>query len=91
MKRSTFDAIVSFLQGVIWALIILGAWITFQIVSLFDTGIALFSTVFFIFAGLFAVLLLETLRTYRHKAEEVSRQTARLEEIRDALKPGSAV
>lgn len=86
MKRSTFDAIVSFLQGVIWALVILGAWITFHIVSLFDTGLAIFSTVFFIFAGLFALLLLETLRTYRLKAEEFSKQTAFLEEIRDALK-----
>ena len=89
MKRSTFDAIASFLQGAFWALIILGAWIIFHLVSLFDAGLAIFSTVFFIFAGLFALLLLETLRAYRLKADEIDKQTQLLEEIRDALKPRS--
>ncbi len=86
MKRSTFDALVGFLQGVFWAFLIVGAWITFHIVSLFDTGLAIFFTALYIFGLLIALLLLETMRTYRIKADEAKVQTELLEEIRNALK-----
>ena len=86
MKRSTFDALVGFLQGVFWAFLIVGAWITFHIVSLFDTGLAIFFTALYIFGLLIALLLLETMRTYRIKADEAKVQTELLEEIRNSLK-----
>ena len=86
MKRSTFDALVGFLQGVFWAFLIVGAWITFHIVSLFDTGLAIFFTALYVFGLLIALLLLETMRTYRVKADEAKAQTELLEEIRSLLK-----
>jgi hypothetical protein len=86
MKRSTFDALVGFLQGVFWAFLLVGAWITFHLVSLFDTGLAIFFTTLYVFASLLALLLLETMRIYRMKADEAKVQTEILEEIRTLLK-----
>ncbi len=86
MKRSTFDAIVGFLQGVFWAFWLIGAWVVFHIASLLDTGLAVFFTALYTFMMLIALLLLETMRTYRIKADETKRQTELLEEIRTLLK-----
>ena len=86
MKRSTFDALVGFLQGVFWAFLVVGAWITFHIISLFDTGLAIFLTTLYIFFMLLALLLLETMRVQRQKADEAVAQSRLLEEIRDLLK-----
>ena len=89
MKRSTFDALVGFLQGVFWAFLLVGAWITFHIVSLFDTGLAIFMTTLYIFFMLLALMLLETMRVYRLKADDSAVQTRLLEEISTLLKERS--
>jgi hypothetical protein len=86
MKRTTFDAIVGFLQGVFWAFLVIGAWLTFHIVSLFGTGLAIFTTMLYIFASLLALLLLETMRVYRLQCDKNEEQTRLLEEIRNLLK-----
>ena len=86
MKRSTFDALVSFLQGIFWAFLLIGAWLTYHIAALLGTGLAVFITFLFIFFGLVILLLLETIRTYRLKADEVFKQTQLLEELKTALK-----
>lgn len=86
MKRSTFDAIVSFLLGISWTFIVIGAWIVFQIFAFLGTGTALFFTISFILFGLFAILVLEAMLLYRQRFEETKKQTALLEEIRAALK-----
>jgi len=82
MKRSTFDALVGFLQGVFWAFLIIGAWFLFHLVNLFDTGLAFFLAFLYIFIMLIMLLVLETVRVVRGKSDE---QTRLLEEIRDLL------
>jgi uncharacterized membrane protein len=87
MKRSTFDALVGFLQGVFWAFLLIGAWITFHLAgSLFGISLAIFAATIYVFVSLLALLFLETVRTYRLKADETAKQTKLLEEIRDLLK-----
>lgn len=89
MKRSTSDALISFLQGIFWAFIFIGAWIIFHILSVFGIGLAIFSVFIFIFFSLIAQLLLETMRLNHQKADEALKQTRLLQEIRDELRKDS--
>jgi len=86
MKRSTFDAILSFLLGTSWAFIIIGAWGTFNLFSFLGFAPAIFIAIFFILFGLFGILLLEALLIYRQRHEEQLKQTKLLEEIKILLK-----
>lgn len=86
MKRSVFDKIISFLLGTSWAFLILGAYIVFKIFLFMGVGSALFFSILFIVSGLFVVLLLETMLTYRERLDESKKQTELLTEIRDTLK-----
>jgi len=89
MKRSTSDALISFLQGIFWAFIFIGAWIIFHILSIFGIGLAVFSVFIFIFFSLIAQLLLETMRLNRQRTDETLKQTRLLQEIRDELRKQS--
>lgn len=46
---------------------------------------ALFFSILFVIFGLFLILLLETMLTYRERLDESKKQTQLLQEIRDAL------
>lgn len=89
MKRSTFDALLSFLGGVSWAFVIIGAWVTFQ--SLVFLGIvpALMFTFLFIFLAIFLLLVLETMSMARDRNDLMVKQNQLLEEIRDGMKTSS--
>ncbi len=89
MKRSTFDALLSFLGGVSWAFVIVGAWVTFQ--SLVFLGIvpALMFTFLFIFLAIFLLLVLETMSMARERNDMLAKQNQLLEEIRDTVKAPS--
>lgn len=89
MKRSTFDALLSFLSGVSWAFIVIGAWVTFQSFLFLGIVPASMFTFIFLFLALFLVLVLESMSMSRERHEAVLKQTALLEEIRDSLKSGS--
>lgn len=89
MKRSTFDALLSFLGGVSWAFVIVGAWVTFQSFVFLGVVAALMFTFLFLFLALFLVLVLESMSTARERNDATMKQTALLEEIRDTLKPPS--
>ncbi|MEN8147748.1 MAG: hypothetical protein ABFR02_09040 [Campylobacterota bacterium] len=86
MKRSIFDKIISFLLGISWAFIVLGAFITFKLFLFMGVAAALFLSILYVIFGLFLVLLLETMLTYRERLDESKKQTQLLEEIRDALR-----
>ncbi len=86
MKLRTFDSILSFALGAIWAFILIGAFVTYSLFSFLGFIPALFMTFLFIFVGFILLLLLETLHMYRQDFEEKRKQTAILEEIRDRLK-----
>ncbi len=90
MKRSTFDALLSFLGGVSWAFVIVGAWVTFQSFIFLGIVPALMFTFVFLFLAVFLILVLEALSIYRERHEHVLKQTALLEEIRDSLKTPSS-
>ncbi|MBN2870483.1 MAG: hypothetical protein JXK04_05955 [Campylobacterales bacterium] len=87
MKRSTFDALLSFLGGVSWAFVVIGAWVTFQSFVFLGIVPALMFTFMFIFIALFLILILETMSMYKDRHEMLVKQTAILEEIRDSLNP----
>lgn len=86
MKRSVFDNIISFLLGISWAFIVLGAYIVFKIFLFMGVGSALFFSILYIILGLFFILLLETMLTYKERLNESKKQTQLLEDIRDALR-----
>ncbi len=85
MKRSVFDKIISFLLGSSWAFIVLGAYVVFKIFLFMGVASALFFAILYIVIGLFLVLLLETMLSYRERLDEAKKQTELLQEIRDAL------
>jgi len=85
MKRSIFDKIISFLLGISWAFIVLGAVITFKLFFFMGVATALFLSILYVIFGLFLVLLLETMLSYRERLDETKKQTQLLQEIRNAL------
>jgi drug/metabolite transporter superfamily protein YnfA len=86
MKKTAFETILSFLLGVSWAFLFLGAILTFQTFSDFGYAFAVFSTLVFVFVTLFFILLLESINLYREGHEEKKKQTKLLYEIREMLK-----
>ena len=81
MKANMFDSILSFLHGIAWAFIVIGAFITFKIFAFLGLATALFFTIFFIILGLFGILILEALSIHKERLKEAKKQTALLEEI----------
>ncbi len=86
MKKNVYETILSFLLGVSWAFLVLGAILTFE--SFIDFGLttAVFSTIVFVFVFLFLILILETMNLYREAHEEKRKQTKLLFDIRELLK-----
>lgn len=87
MKRSTFDALLSFLGGVSWAFVIIGVWVTFQSFVFLGIVPALMFTFIFLFLALFLILVLEMMGMQRDRHDAVLKQTALLEEIKSHIKP----
>jgi uncharacterized membrane protein len=86
MKQSTFDGLLSFLSGVSWAFVIVGAWVTFQSFVFLGIVPAIMFTFVFIFLALFLILVLESISKARDNHEMMIQQTALLEEIRESIK-----
>ena len=89
MKRSTFDALLSFLGGVSWAFVIVGAWVTFQSFIFLGIVPALMFTFLFIFLAVFLILVLETMSMARDRNDMIAKQNDILEDIRESLKTSS--
>jgi hypothetical protein len=89
MKRSTFDALLSFLGGVSWAFVIVGAWVTFQSFVFLGIIPALMFTFLFIFLAVFLLLVLETMSMARDRNDILAKQNELLEEIRESVKAPS--
>ncbi len=89
MKRSTFDALLSFLGGVSWAFVIVGAWVTFQSFVFLGIVPALMFTFLFIFLAVFLLLVLETMSMARERNDILEKQNQLLEEIRESVKAPS--
>ena len=89
MKRSTFDALLSFLGGVSWAFVIVGAWVTFQSFVFLGIVPAIMFTFLFIFLAIFMLLVLETMSMARDRNDMLKKQNELLEEIRESVKTTS--
>ncbi len=81
MQLRTFDMILSFLLGISWAFLILGAFVTYTSFAFMGVLVASVFTFFFIFLSLFVIVLLEALLMYRKNYNEKVKQTKLLEEI----------
>lgn len=90
MKRSTFDALLSFLGGVSWAFVIVGAWVTFQSFVFLGIVPAIMFTFLFIFLAIFLLLVLETMSMARDRNDMLKKQNELLEEIRESVKAPSS-
>lgn len=86
MKRSTFDALLSFLGGVSWAFVIVGAWVTFQSFVFLGIVPAIMFTFIFIFLAIFLLLVLESMSMARDRTDVLKKQNELLEEIRESVK-----
>ncbi len=85
MQLRTFDMILSFLLGVSWAFLILGAFITYTMFSFLGVLSASVFTFFFVFIALFIIAVLEAILMYRKNFDEKRKQTKLLEEIKEVL------
>jgi energy-converting hydrogenase Eha subunit G len=87
LRKTYIEFLISFLSGVSWALVVLGAVLFFFIFSRFGffTGLlcAFIGAVF----GLFMVLIVEIFSIQIQKLEELKRQTKLLEKLLEKKSP----
>ena len=81
MHKDRLDRLLSFLLGASWAIVFFGALIIFKSLLTLGLGLAVFSTVLFIFVALFLILGLDAFVINRKRLEELKKQTKLLEEI----------
>ena len=81
MQKDRFDRILSFLLGASWAIVFFGALIIFKSFLVLGLGLAIFSTIIFIFIGLFIILGLDAFAINRKRLKEAEKQTKFLEKI----------
>jgi len=81
MQKDSFDRILSFLLGASWAIVLLGALLTFKLFFSSGLMLAIFLTILYIFISLFLVLSLDAFVVNRARLEESKKQTRLLEEI----------
>jgi len=86
MKSSTHDALLSFLGGASWAFAIVGVWVTFKSFIFLGLMTAFMFTFLFLFLALFIIVVLQNLALARERYDEILKQTALLEEMRNAQK-----
>lgn len=85
MQRQTFDALLSFMLGAVWAFIVVGAFVTFSLFSFLGYWLAVVATFVFLFVAFLIVLLLEALLMFRRSEEERRHQTRLLEALHQTL------
>jgi len=86
MKRNTHDLLLSFLSGASWAFALIGVWVTFQSFIFLGLVTALLFSFLFLFIAFLVIVVLENLLLSRDHYNESLKQTALLEEIRNAQK-----
>jgi NhaP-type Na+/H+ or K+/H+ antiporter len=90
MKKSSFEALLSFLLGSSWAFIILGAFITFKTFSFLGVVGAIVFTFLFIFIALILIAFIEALMIYKENGDELKKQTKLLQQIQETLNTGDS-
>ncbi len=86
MKKSSLEALLSFLLGSSWAFVILGAFIVFKTFLFLGVIGATVFTFLFLFVAVVLIALIEVLMLYKENSDELKRQTKLLEEIQKDIK-----
>ncbi|MDR2790632.1 MAG: hypothetical protein LBB59_06630 [Campylobacteraceae bacterium] len=81
MRKPYIEFLISFLLGVSWAFVFLGAALFFIIFSQFGFFAGLLGIFIGAILGLFMVLIVETFSIQMQKLEELKRQTKLLEKL----------
>jgi len=81
VQKDIFDRIISFLLGASWAIVLLGALITFKIFIILGLGLAIFITILFVILSLLIILALDAFSINRQRLYESKKQTELLEKI----------
>ena len=81
MPQDKFERIISFLLGASWAIVLIGALITFKIFLFLGFSLAFFLTTLYIIISLFMILTLDAFSINRKKLLEAKKQTKLLEKI----------
>ena len=81
MQRDIFDAIINFLLGASWAVVLVGALFTFKTFIVLGFGLSLFITILFVLLSFFMMLALDAFAVNREKLVEAKKQTKLLEKI----------
>jgi len=80
-KRSTFERLISLLQGASWAFVLLGATTFFMVLYPFGLLIAFIGAFIGSLGGLFFVVMFEIANLQVEKLDELKKQTELMEEI----------
>ena len=81
MQKDIFDRIISFLLGASWAIVLLGALITFKIFIVLGLALSIFITILFVILSLLVILALDAFSINRQRLQESKKQTELLEKI----------
>jgi len=81
MQKDLYDKIISFLQGASWAIVLIGAYLTFKLSISFGLIYSIFFTTLYIIISLLFVLVLDAFSVQKQKLEEAKKQTLLLQKI----------
>jgi hypothetical protein len=81
MKKSNFDQIVSFMEGVSWGTVIIGAYLFFTLFYPFGLIVALIGGFFGATIGLFMVIFFQMAHIQQESLKEQKKQTQLLEKF----------
>jgi len=81
MQKDIYDRIIGFLQGASWAIVIVGAFLTFKFSILWGISFSIFCTTLYIILSLLFVLLLDAFSVNKERLKEAKKQTKLLEEL----------
>ncbi len=85
MQKDIYERIINFLLGASWAIVLLGALITFKLFITLGLALAIFLTLLYIIISLFLILGLDAFLVNKKRLQEAQKQTKVLEEIKSGM------
>lgn len=81
MQKDIYDRIIGFLQGASWAIVLIGAFLTFKFSIFWGISFSIFLTIAYILISLLLILLLDAFNVNKERLREAKKQTKLLEEL----------
>jgi len=85
MQKDIYGRIINFLLGASWAIVLLGALITFKLFITLGLALAIFLTLLYVIISLFLILGLDAFLVNKKRLQEAQKQTKLLEEIKNGM------